>query len=385
MEPGNTLSSPQGPAVWFAGDCRYDRGSRLGASRGSALKNHHSAVIVALALSAGCTSDQSVNYEQEVDRIFAAYEGEQTPGAVVRVIRDGQPVLTRNYGMANIEERIPVTAETNFRLASLSKQFTAMCVLMLVDRGELDLDASLTDIFPDFPEYGGGITITHLLQHTSGLLDYEPFVPEDSPVQVTDAGVLDLMRRQDRTDFEPGSEHRYSNSGYAVLAMMVEQVSGQTYPEFLKRNIFEPLGMRHTVAHKEGVSTVTARAFGYHVTDDGVEFSDQSPWSAVLGDGGIYTSVVDLSLWDAALYAGDLVSAELKRQAFTPFLEDYGFGWRIDEYRGHLRMHHSGSTVGFRNFIQRFPDDRLTVIVLSNRRHPEVDPLAEKVADLFLE
>ena len=358
--------------------------ARVWASGGSALKNHHCALIVALALSAGCTSDQSVNYEQEVDRIFAAYEGEQTPGAVVRVIRDGQPVFTRNYGMANIEERMPVTAETNFRLASLSKQFTAMCILMLVDRGELSLDTSLTDIFPDFPGYGSDITITHLLQHTSGLLDYEPFVPEDSPLQVTDAGVLDLMRRQDRTDFEPGSEHRYSNSGYAVLAMIVEHVSGQTYPEFLKRNIFEPLGMRNTVAHQDGISTVTARAFGYHVTDDGVEFSDQSPWSAVLGDGGIYTSVVDLSLWDAALYADDLVSAALKRQAFTPFLEDYGFGWRIDEYRGHLRMHHSGSTVGFRNFIQRFPDDRLTVIVLSNRRDPEVDPLAEKVADLFL-
>jgi CubicO group peptidase (beta-lactamase class C family) len=349
------------------------------------LKNRHFALIVAAALSAGCTAGQSVNYEEEVDRIFAAYEGEQTPGAVVRVIRDGRPVLTQSYGMASIEERIPVTAETNFRLASLSKQFTAMCILMLVDRGELRLDASLTEIFPDFPAYGSGITITQLLQHTSGLLDYEPFVPEDSPVQVSDAGVLELMRQQDRTDFEPGSEHRYSNSGYAVLAMIVEYISGQTYPEFLKQNIFEPLGMRNTVAHQDGVSTVATRAFGYHVTDEGVEFSDQSPWSAVLGDGGIYTSVVDLSLWDAALYGDDLISADLKRQAFTPFLEDYGFGWRIDEYGGRLRMHHSGSTVGFRNFIQRFPDDRLTVIVLSNRRDPEVDPLAEKVADLFLQ
>jgi CubicO group peptidase (beta-lactamase class C family) len=348
------------------------------------LKKYHSAVIVALALSAGCTSDQTVNYQEEVDRIFAAYEGEETPGAVVRVIRDGQPVLTRSYGMADIDGHIPVTAETNFRLASLSKQFTAMCILMLVDRGELSLDASLTDVFPDFPGYGSGITIRQLLQHTSGLADYEPFVPEDSPIQVTDAAVLALMRQQDRTDFEPGSKHRYSNSGYAVLAMIVEHVSGKTYPEFLDENIFEPLGMHNTVAHQEGVSTVTTRAFGYHVTDDGVEFSDQSPWSAVLGDGGIYTSVVDLSLWDAALYADDLISADLKRQAFTPFLEDYGFGWRIDDYRGHLRMHHSGSTVGFRNFIQRFPDDRLTVIVLSNRRDPEVDPLAEEIADLFL-
>lgn len=348
------------------------------------MKHVNCALFAALALSAGCTPDDSVDYEMEVDKIFAAYQGEQTPGAVVRVIKDGEPLLTRTYGMANIEERIPVTAETNFRLASVTKQFTAMCILMLVDRGELELDDTLTDVFPDFPEYGSRITITHLLQHTSGMVDYEPFVPEDSPVQVVDAGVLDLMRRQDHVDFEPGSKHRYSNSGYAVLAMIVEHVSGLTFPQFLKQNIFDPLGMVNTVAHQEGVSTVSTRAYGYHVTADGVEFSDQSPWSAVLGDGGIYTSVVDLSLWDAALYGNALVSEELMQQAFTPFLEDYGFGWRIDEYRGHRRMHHSGSTVGFRNFIQRFPDDRLTVIALTNRRDPEVDPLAEKVADLFL-
>lgn len=326
-----------------------------------------------------------MNYEEETDRMFAAYQGEQTPGAVVRVIKDGQPVMTRSYGMANIEKQIPVTADTNFRLASVSKQFTAMCILMLVDRGELGLDDSLTDLFPDFPEYGSGITITNLLQHTSGIIDYEPFVPEDSPVQVLDAGVLDLMRRQDHTYFDPGTEHRYSNSGYAVLAMIVEQVSGQPYPAFLEENIFDPLGMRNTAAYQNGVSSVSNRAYGYHVTDDGAELSDQSPWSAVLGDGGIYSSVVDLTRWDEALYANDMIDEGLKRQAFTPFLEDYGFGWRIDEYAGHPRMHHEGSTVGFRNFIQRFPDERLTVIVLSNRRSPEVQPLADKVADLFLD
>ncbi|MGH8167362.1 MAG: serine hydrolase domain-containing protein, partial [Woeseiaceae bacterium] len=198
-------------------------------------------------------------------------------------------------------------------------------------------------------------------------------------------GVLDLMRQQDHTYFEPGSEHRYSNSGYAVLATIVEQISGKPYAQFLKENIFEPLGMRNSVAFQEGISTVPNRAYGYHVTGDGVEFSDQSPWSAVLGDGGIYSSVTDLTLWDEALYGNGLVRKELKEQAFTPALETYGFGWRIDEFGGHRRMHHEGTTVGFRNFIQRFPDDRLTVIVLSNRREPGVEPLAEKVARLFLD
>ncbi len=338
-------------------------------------------VAIALAALAGC----SVSPEEQVDRIFADYRGVDAPGAVVRVIKDGAPVLTRTYGMANIEEKIPVRPETNFRLASLTKPFTAMSILMLVDRGDLRLDDSLQDVFPDFADYGAGITLRNVLQHTSGMIDYEPFVAEDSPKQIVDREVLELMKQQDHTYFAPGTEYRYSNSGYAVLSMVVEQVSGQAFADFLHENIFEPLDMTATVAHREGISTVSNRAYGYHVGENGVEFSDQSPWSAVLGDGGIYTSVIDLGKWDQALYDGNLVSAELMQQAFTPNLEDYGFGWRIDEYAGRTRMHHSGSTVGFRNFIQRFPDDRLTVIVLSNRRDPEVDPLAEQVADIFLD
>lgn len=335
----------------------------------------------ALAALAAC----SMTAEERVDRIFVHYRGVDTPGAVVRVIKDGAPVLTRTYGMANIEEKIPVRPETNFRLASLTKQFTAMSILMLVDRGQLRLDDSLQDIMPDFADYGAGITLRNVLQHTSGMIDYEPFVAEDSPNQIVDREILELMKQQDHTYFTPGTEYRYSNSGYAMLAMVVEQESGKVFADFLHENIFEPLDMNATVAHREGVSTVSNRAYGYHVSENGVEFSDQSPWSAVLGDGGIYTSVVDLGKWDQALYDGNLVSAELMQQAFTPNLEDYGFGWRMDEYAGRKRMHHSGSTVGFRNFIQRFPDERLTVIVLSNRRDPEVDPLAEQVADIFLE
>jgi CubicO group peptidase (beta-lactamase class C family) len=223
-----------------------------------------------------------------------------------------------------------------------------------------------------------------VLQHTSGLIDYEPFVPEDSERQIVDREVLDLMMQQDHTYFPPGSEHRYSNSGYAVLAMVVEEVSGRSFADFLNENIFEPLGMHDTVAHREGVSVIANRAYGYHVGETGAELSDQSPWSAVLGDGGIYTSVLDLAKWDQALYDNPFVRPQLLETAFTPGLEDYGFGWRIDEYHGHRRMHHEGSTIGFRNFMQRFPDERLTVIVLTNRREPAVQSLAEQVADLYL-
>jgi CubicO group peptidase (beta-lactamase class C family) len=259
-----------------------------------------------------------------------------------------------------------------------------MCILILVDRGKLDLDQNINDVFREFPEYGSKVTIRNLLQHTSGLIDYEDFVPEDSPVQVTDRGVLEILRQQSTLYFEPGTQFRYSNSAYALLAMMVEELSGMSFAEFLRRNIFEPLGMDTTVAYQKGMSVVAHRAYGYTVDGSSVAASDQSPWSAVLGDGGIYSSLNDLFRWDQALYTDQLIPAALFAQALTPGLGNYGFGWYVDEFHGYKRAHHDGSTSGFRNSIQRFPELGLTVIVLTNRRDPAVDPLAEAVAVLYL-
>lgn len=322
--------------------------------------------------------------EEEIDRLFGDYAGNATPGAAVRVIRDGEVILTRVYGVADIEAGREVTAETNFRLASITKQFTAMSILMLIEQERLTLDTVLLQVFQDFPAYGDDITIEHLLQHRSGLPDYEPLVPEGATEQLRDADVLEMMKRQEQGYFVPGSEYRYSNSGYAVLAMIVEEMGNMSFAEFLQQRIFAPVQMKNTLAYEEGVSSVPNRAMGYTVTDGRAEFSDQSLYSAVLGDGGVYSSLDDLFLWDQALYRDDLISAASKRRMLTPALENYGFGWRIDEYGGHRRYHHSGSTSGFRNFLQRFPDDKLTIIVLSNRAEPDVMPLAEKIADLYL-
>lgn len=319
-----------------------------------------------------------------VDGLFADYSGPTTPGAAVRVIRDGEVLLSRGYGMANISAGEQVGDSSNFRLASITKQFTAMSILMLVDGGQLTLATTLPQIFPDFPPYGRAITVEHLLRHQSGLRDYEPLVAEDAEPRPLDAEVLALMMQQDAGDFPPGTDYSYSNSGYAVLAMIVEQLSGRSFAEFLDERIFTPVGMQNTVAFVESVSSVPNRAMGYRVTEGSVEFSDQSLYSAVLGDGGIYSSLVDLTLWDASLYLDDLISPALKERMLTPALENYGYGWRIDRYRGHRRYHHSGSTSGFRNYLQRFPDEKLTVIVLTNRAEPDVDRLGEQVADLFL-
>ncbi|MEM1437290.1 MAG: serine hydrolase, partial [Pseudomonadota bacterium] len=290
-----------------------------------------------------------------IDALFSAYAGDDTPGAAVLVIRNGDRIVQRGYGTADLEQGTPVEPVTNFRLASITKQFTATAIMLLVEEGALTLDTRLTTVFPDFNDYAAPITIKHLLQHQSGLPDYERLVPETATEQVHDRDVLTLMAAVDAGEFEPGTDYHYSNSGYAVLAMVVEKLSGQTFSQFLEERIFSPLGMSNTVAFVDGVSTVPNRALGYTVIDEDIQPSDQSLYSAVLGDGGIYASLNDLYRWDQALYTNALLSAASLALMRTPDREDYGFGWRIDRYRGKLRYHHSGSTSGFRNFMQQFP------------------------------
>ena len=238
---------------------------------------------------------------------------------------------------------------------------------------------------PELPEATQGVTIRHLLTHTGGLIDYEDFVPDDAP-QVHDADVLSLLAKQNRTYFAPGSSYRYSNSGYALLALIVERASGQRFAAFLHDRIFAPLGMNATVAFEDGVSTVPARAYGYSASGGAWTRTDQSTTSAVLGDGGIYSSTSDLAKWDAALYDDRLLSAKSRELAFTPATHtdnpsiDYGFGWRITGET----LWHSGETRGFRNVILRYPERKLTVIVLTNRNEPEPYSTALAIAQLFL-
>lgn len=327
----------------------------------------------------GCDTSE----ESKIEQLFTNYTRNQ-PGASIMVIKDGEPVMVKSYGMADRENEIPVIPETNFRLASLTKQFTAMSIMLLIKENKLQLNDKITDIFPNFPEYGKKITIQHLLQHTSGLIDYENLIPDTATRQVHDEDVFAMMMQVDSTYFDPGTEHRYSNSAYAVLVKIIEKISGLSYPEFLKNNIFLPLQMTQSVAFVEGRNQVPNRAFGYHVTPDSIPFSDQSITSAVLGDGGIYSSVQDLYNWDQALYTEKLLPKKLFEQTVEPGLNGYGFGWRIDDFKGHYRMSHIGSTCGFRNVIQRYPDEKLTIIILTNRREPDVEPLASKIAEFYL-
>ncbi|WP_164020636.1 serine hydrolase domain-containing protein [Pyxidicoccus trucidator] len=353
--------------------------------------------VAALTLLIGCAATPSstralpATAASTVDALFSDYSGPERPGASVVVIKDGQVALNRAYGLADLDRRAPATPESNYRLASLSKQFTAMGILLLVKDGKLRLDDRVVDVLPGFPAYLREVRIHHLLQHTSGIWDYEDFVPATQTVQVKDRDVLDLLARTDRTYFSPGTAVRYSNSAYAVLALVVQQVGGVPFSRFLHERVFAPSGMQASVAHEEGVSTVARRAYGHAVGPSGFIPRDQSNTSAVLGDGGIYTSVVDLVAWDRALDTHALISAEAQQQAWTPptlpdgTTSSYGFGWFVDEDRGQKRLSHHGETCGFTNAIVKYPDQRLTVIVLTNRAGGEPWRLAQRVADVWLD
>lgn len=322
-----------------------------------------------------------------VDGLMREYQGD-APGASVLVIENGKPVVSRSYGYADMEARTAATPRTNYRLASVSKQFTAASILLLAQDGKLDLDDPVRKWLPSLPAAADAVTVEHLLTHTSGLIDYEDVMAQDATEdeQLRDADVLRLLESQDRTYFAPGTDYRYSNSGYALLALIVEKASGKSYAAFLRERIFAPLGMDATVAYEKGVSTVPDRAYGYSLIDGTWKRTDQSSTSAVLGDGGIYSSIDDLAKWDAALYDDRLLNAQSRKLAATPWTKtddpavEYGYGWRIS---GDSQWH-SGETIGFRNVIVRYPQRRLTVIVLTNRDDPEPYRLAQRIAALFL-
>ena len=320
------------------------------------------------------------------------------------VVKNGQAIFRQGYGVTDLRTLKPIDAATNFRLASFTKQFTATAIMLLVHDGKLRYDDHLTDVFPEFPAYGKAITIRNLLNHTSGLTDYEelwtkryPNMAEEKIPQIHDAEVLKVLEQESHGSFAPLSKWEYSNSGYAVLAMIVEKVSGKPFGQFLHDRIFAPLKMNQTLAYEKGKNEVPHRAFGHTKKDDGWVETDQSPTSAVLGDGGIYSSLEDLEKWDRALREHTLLSEAEMLPALTPpqpanGLDKYpdgpvvlyGFGWFLYPYKGHKRMSHDGETIGFRTTIQRFPDDGMTIVVLANRTDINPEEFALKVADLYL-
>ncbi len=340
--------------------------------------------VLLLAMATIACSSRRHDDAGQIDALMRDYTG-NVPGASVLVIHEGLPVVRRSYGMADLEQKISATPATNYRLASMTKQFTAAAILLLMEEGKLKLDDSIRRWLPSLPEVADPITIRELLTHTSGLIDYEDVIPADTTAQVHDADVLHLLESQDHLYFPAGSAYRYSDTGYSLLSLIVGRVSSQDFATFLRERIFKPLKMQDSLAYEEGISAVGHRAFGYSLQQGQWQRTDQSLTSAVLGDGGIYSSIDDLAKWDAALDNGRLLKPATLKMAFAPATQtddanvQYGFGWRISGES----LWHSGETMGFRNVIIRYPKHRLTVIVLSNRNDPEPYPVALAIAKLY--
>jgi CubicO group peptidase (beta-lactamase class C family) len=328
--------------------------------------------------------------DSAIDALFASYNRPDVPGAALLVRWGNQTIYSRAFGSADLESHMPTTVHTDFRLASLTKAFTAMSIMLLVQDGKLHFDDRVIDVLPGFPAYGRDIRIRNLLTHTSGLVDYEDFVPDSQTTQLNDDDVLRLMHRVDTLNFAPGSQYHYSNSAFVLLGLIVQHASGMPFPKFLHDRIFAPLHMDSTVAYVNGASRIPFRAYGYTGDSSGhFTRTDQSSTSATLGDGGIYTSVTDMAKWNDALDHATLVDPAMMREAWSPTMlttgkeSGYGFGWFVATVNGELQLRHHGESTGFTNGVLKYPQRNLTIVVLTNRTGGTPWAIADSIAALF--
>jgi len=352
-----------------------------------------SMVLLAVLMAVAGFAQTADPVAAEVDAIFADYDNTTSPGCSLGVIRDGELIYKRGYGMANLEYGIALSPRSVFRTGSVGKQFTAMAIALLAQEGIISLDDSIRKLFPEFPSYTDNITIWHLIHHTSGIRDYLELawmagLDDEGPY--TDEFALELIARQKNTNFQPGDEYLYSNSGYFLLSHVVKRATGRTLREWAAENIFGPLGMKDTHFHDDHTHIVANRADGYAPSDGGYHISMTT--LDMVGDGGVFTTVEDLLLWDRNFYDNKLGAGgpELIDLVTTPSRlnngdnQDYAFGLGIETYRGLSIIRHSGGFVGFRAQMIRFPDQQFSVTVLCNRADADPTQRAIEVAELYL-
>lgn len=337
----------------------------------------------------------------KIDKLLSKSVKENEPGLAILVVKDSRVIYRKGYGIANLENGTPVKGETIFYTASVSKQFTAMAIMMLAEAGKLSYDDPLTKFFPKFPDYAKKITVKHLLYHTSGLTDYiEIFKDKENltdSVAVTKKAI-EILAKQKEPDFEAGTKHEYSNSGYLVLAGIVEQASGQDFPTFIKEKIFQALEMKDSFVVTTSKDLPEKLARGYKLKNSNykdVEFGKNS-LDLCYGDGGILTNVQDMYKWDQALYTEKLVKADTLKLAFSAGTLDngekidysdgwgYGFGWAIGDIVGQELITHSGSWYGWATVIARVPSKKLSVVIFANTDEIDVSDISLKVAKMFL-
>jgi D-alanyl-D-alanine carboxypeptidase len=327
---------------------------------------------------------------QMIDNLVQQTYRPAEPGAAVIVVRGGETIFRKGYGMANLELSVPIEPDMVFRLGSLTKQFTAVAILLLAERGKLTLDDSITKFLPDYPTHDHLITIEHLLTHTSGIKSYTD-MSEWRPLWRKDLSVQELVDffKYQPMLFAPGKRWAYSNSGYILLGAIIERVSEQTYEQFLQHNIFAPLGMKQSY-YDSPIRVIPRRAAGYDKGPEGYTNTDYLSMTQSYAAGGLASTVDDLAIWDSALYTEQLLKQDTLQPAFISHqLMDgtsaaYGYGWQILEYEGHRLIEHGGGIHGFRTHAVRIPDDQVFVAVLSNNLALDPEQLAFRIAALVI-
>src|SRR4029077_6131051 len=328
-----------------------------------------------------------------VDEIFADLTKPGSPGCALGVYRDAKIIYAKGYGLANLEENVPIVPSSVFDIGSTSKQFTAASILLLEKQGKLSVNDDVRKYIPELPEYGKKITILQLLNHTSGLRDYLALMELagiNTDSVTTDEDALALVARQKSLNFEPGSEWLYSNTGFFLLSVIVKRVSGMTLREFAAENIFAPLEMTHTQYRDDHTSLIPNRAMAYNAKEKGGGYSLDVSYFEQTGDGAVHTSVEDLLKWDENFYQGQIGGkaflAEIQEQGKLKHgkVLDYAKGLRIADYRGLRTVSHGGSWGGYRAELLRFPEQHFSVACLCNLGNASPSKRAHQVADIFL-
>lgn len=324
---------------------------------------------------------------KNIDTLFHRYNSPTSPGACIMIIKNWKVVFEKAYGMAHVSKKIPNTTKTNFRLASVTKQFTATCIMKLVEQKKITYDDTIIKFFPQLPQVVKNVTIQHLLTHTSWLPDDDELIPKNRKLQVHDKNYLVYMQKIKKVHFSPGEKFEYINVWYCLLSLIVEKVSWMTFDLFLKKYIFGPLKMHHTLLYTHWGKNILDRAYGYeHIWSSYIP-RDQRMTSATSWDGWIYSSIEDLYKRDQALYTDKIVSFSSLKRMFSPTqLHNgksvfYGFGEEIHHSDGTKILYHWWSSCGFKNFIYRIPSRKLSVIFLSNRNTWWEIAFAKKILD----
>lgn len=330
--------------------------------------------------------------KERVDSIMSSIYTSDRPGAAIAILQYGKVVFKKGYGIADLDSKKPVTSSTNFNICSMTKQFTAYGILKLASEKKLSLNDKIDKYFPDFnSKIAGMVTIRHLLTHSSGIVDHYDYVDKKLFKEFWDKDVLNAIKSVDSVYFPTGSRYRYSNTAFCLLSLIIEQVSGYSFPDFIQEYIFKPLKMNNSEVISPDFK-ISQRALGYEFENGSFKISDarESLFFSTRGDGGIYTSIDDYLKWIMAIQSGEVLNSNIIKEAQSAQFTiektrniSYGYGWFVAGSDDNKIVYHPGSNGGFRTIIVMIPSIKYSVVIFSNRTGIDLEDLVQKINKIF--